>query len=194
MKIGIFGGTFDPIHLGHLALARHAQVQFSLDKVLFIPTYQTPHKPTSSLITSAKHRYAMAALAIEKEPLFEICDCELKRQGISYTFETLEQLHQQYPRASFFLILGEDSLDGIDDWYQAEQIKQRVTCLVARRKGCDGHVSLGFKVEWIHMPLYPISASKIREAIRQGRPVEQHLSGKIYQYIQRHRLYRGSDL
>ena len=97
MKIGILGGTFDPFHRGHLQLAQNARAQFSLDHVIFVPAYQPPHKQELLSLTPAQDRYEMVRLAIEGEPFLELSDCELKRKGISYTFDTLSEFEKKYP-------------------------------------------------------------------------------------------------
>ncbi|MFA5167719.1 MAG: nicotinate-nucleotide adenylyltransferase [Candidatus Omnitrophota bacterium] len=190
MKIGIFGGTFDPVHYGHLQLAQKARAQFSLDKVIFVPAYQPPHKQELLSLTSAGDRYEMVRLAIEGEPFLEVSDCELKRKGISYTFDTLCEFEKKYPKAAFFLILGKDAFEGIDTWHRAVEFKKRVRFLVAKRGPCGIHAPEGARVEWIQMPLCPISASGIREAVRQGRNVDSHVPPKVLQYIRAHALYR----
>lgn len=191
MKIGIFGGTFDPIHRGHLQLAQNARAQFSLDQVIFVPAYQPPHKQALLSLTPAQDRYEMVRLAIEGESFFKISDCELKRKGVSYTFDTISEFEKKYPHGTFFLILGKDAFEGIDTWHRAAELKKKVRFLVAKRGNCEVRVPEGARVEWIEMPLCPISASGIREAIRQGRKVDDHLSPKVLQYICEHPLYRA---
>jgi len=192
MKIGILGGTFDPIHHGHLQLAKNARAQFSLDKVIFIPAYQPPHKQKLLSITSAEDRYAMVRLAIEGEPFFEISDCELKRKGASYTFDTLSEFLKKYPKDEFYLILGKDAFEGIDAWQRAAELKQKIRFLVAKRGSGEICASQGVRVEWIQMPLCPISASGIREAIKHGRNLDDQVPSKVLQYIQAHALYGKS--
>ncbi len=190
MKIGIFGGTFDPVHRGHLQLAQNARAQFLLDKVIFVPAYYPPHKQELLSLTSAEDRYEMVRLAIEGEPFLEISDCEIMRRGVSYTFDTLLEFEKKYPNGTFFLILGKDAFEGIDTWHRAAELKKRIRFLVAKRGTCEVRVPEGARVEWIQMPLCPISASGIREAIKHGRNVDDHVSSKVLQYIHAHALYR----
>ena len=190
MKIGIFGGTFDPVHLGHFELAQNARAQFSLDKVIFVPAYQPPHKQELLSLTPAQDRYEMVRLAIEGEPLFELSDCELSRKGISYTFDTLSEFEKKYPGAAFFLILGKDAFEEINAWHRAAELKKKIRFLVAKRGPCEVHAPEGARAEWIQMPLCPISASGIREAIKHGRDVADYVSPKVLQYIHAHALYR----
>jgi nicotinate-nucleotide adenylyltransferase len=190
MKIGIFGGTFDPVHRGHLQLAQNARTQFSLDKVIFVPAYQSPHKQECLSRAPAEDRYEMVRLALDGEPFLELSDYELKRKGVSYTFDTLKEFEKKYPGASLFLILGKDALDGIDTWGHAAELKKKIRFLVAKRGEGEARAPEGCRVEWIPMPLCPISASGIRDAIQHGRDVEDHVSPKVLQYIRSHALYR----
>lgn len=190
MKIGIFGGTFDPIHFGHLQLARNARVQFSLDKVIFVPAFQSPHKQDVPSITPAAHRYEMVRIAIESEPHCGLSDSELKRQGISYTFDTLIEFEKQYPGAEFFLILGKDAFEGLDAWHRAPELKQKVRFIVAKRENHGLPAVRDVRADWIQMPLCPISASGIRAALKRGESVDDYLSPKVLQYIRTNELYR----
>ncbi len=190
MKIGILGGTFDPVHRGHLELARNARVQFSLDKVIFVPANLPPHKPELLSLTSAADRYEMVRLAIQGEPSFELSDCELKRKGASYTFDTLSEFEKKSPESTFFLILGKDAFEGIDTWHRSVELKKKILFLVAKRGPGEVCAPEGARAEWIQMPLCPISASGIREAIKHGRDVGDHVPQKVLQYIHTHALYR----
>lgn len=190
MKIGILGGTFDPIHFGHLQLARNAQLQFSLDKVILVPAYQPPHKQELSSLTSAQDRYEMVRLAIEGEHFLELSDCELQRKGVSYTFDTLREFENKYPGGTFFLILGKDAFENIDAWHRAVDLKKKVRFLVADRGGREAQAPGGARTEWIRMPLCPISASGIRETIKQGGSVDPYVSSKVLEYIHAHKLYQ----
>jgi nicotinate-nucleotide adenylyltransferase len=190
VKIGIFGGTFDPVHLGHLQLAKNARVQLSLDKVVFVPAYQPPHKQDLLSLTPAADRYEMVRLAIEGEPLLEITDCELKRKGVSYTFDTLVEFEKKYPGASFFLILGKDAFEGLDRWHRAAEIKKKIRFLVAMRQTGEVPFSEGARAEWLQMPLCPISASGIRAALKRCESVDDYLLPKVLQYIRAQGLYR----
>lgn len=190
MKIGLFGGTFDPVHLGHLQLAQSARIQFSLDKVIFVPASQPPHKQEIPFLTPAWDRYEMVRLAIEGNRSLELSDCELQRKGISYTFDTLCEFEKKYPAAEFFLILGKDAFEGLDTWHRAAELKKKFRFLVAKRETSDVSASEGARVEWLQMPLCPISASGIRAAVGRGENVEDYLPPRVTQYILAHKLYR----
>ena len=190
MKIGILGGTFDPVHLGHLQLAQNARAQFLLDKVVFVPAYQSPHKRELPPRTSATDRYEMVRLAIEGTPFFELSDFEIAKKGISYSYDTLDEFEKEYPQSTFFLILGKDTFEGIDAWHRAAELKKKVRFLVAKRGAGEIGAPEGARVERIQMPLCPISASGIREAIEQGKNVDDHVPPKVLQFIRAHALYR----
>ncbi len=193
MKIGILGGTFDPVHLGHLELAQKALIQFSLGKVILVPTYQSPHKQKKTFLNSPQDRCEMVRLAVEGQKGLEVSDCEIQRKGISYSIDTVIELKKKYPGAEFFMILGGDSLEGLDSWQRADELKKWVRFLVAKRENYGGPVPLGARVEWIQMPLCPISASGIRETIRNEKSAEAAVPLKVLRYIQTHSLYRKSE-
>lgn len=190
IKIGILGGTFDPIHLGHLQLAENARTQFSLDKVLLIPAYDPPHKKKSAPLASAQDRYEMVRLAIEGRPGLEISNCEIKRRGASYTIDTLKELEKQYAAAQFYLILGHDAFLQVDLWRGVEEIKKKVQFLVAKREPTHFPNFSNTPAAWISMPLCPISSSGIREAVKRRRNVDDDLPQKVWQYIHAHGLYQ----
>ena len=193
MKIGILGGTFDPVHRGHLELAEKARAHFLLDKVIMVPAYQPPHKPQSPSLNSSRDRYEMVRLALEGETGLELSDCELRREGISYTIDTVIEFEKKYPGAEFFMILGGDSFEGLDAWHRAGEIKKKVRFLVARRGDCAILVPKEARVDWIRMPLCPVSASGIREALKRGESVGDAVSPKVLQYIRKHSLYGKSE-
>ena len=188
MKTGILGGTFDPIHQGHLALARAAKKQYLLDRVLFVPALIPPHKAARRDMTPAPYRYRMAELAILGEQGLEMSDIEFSRPEISYTVDTLHALKQKFPEDRFFIILGEDSLAELPQWKELEQIKKMAELLAARRPGTKADLPAGAR--WIEMPECPISASSIREQIRKGeKPGPGILPERVEQYIHQMKLY-----
>lgn len=134
----------------------------------------------------------MVRLAIAGETSFELSDCELQRKGVSYTFDTVLEFEKQYPRAQLFLILGQDSFEGIDSWYRAAELKQKVRFLVAHRGSGDIPMLENARVERILMPLCSVSASAIRDAIKRGQHVDDDLSPEVLRYIRAHALY-GKD-
>lgn len=187
-RIGILGGTFDPIHHGHLALAKAAQKQFQLDKVLFIPAFIPPHKTDRADITPAPYRYRMVEMAVLEEPGFEVSDIEFTRPEVSYTADTLRLLKMLNPDADLFLILGQDSLAAMPSWKEPEEIFKMAGILAAKRRGSS---SVEFEnVSWIDMPESPLSSSRIRESLLSGKSSgEQFFPEKVEQYIKKMKLY-----
>lgn len=191
MKIGIFGGTFDPVHSGHLKLANAAMTQFGLEKILFIPAPKPPHK-ISQEITPAPFRYRMVEMAIQDEPRFEISDAELNRPDISYTSDTLRELKKKYPQDELFLILGADSVAGMASWREPEEIRKMATLVAARRPGYDAGVETA-GIRWINMPEIPVSSSEIRARLaRNQSPGAEVLPERVETYIRKMKLYGAS--
>ena len=189
-KIGIFGGTFDPIHRGHLDLARHALKQFRLTKVLFVPALIPPHKSARRDMTPAPYRYRMVETAVREEPQFEVSDIEFSRPEISYTVDTLRTLKKFYPSSELYLILGADSLAEIPKWREADEIVKLARLLVARRPGVTV-VLPPYSVQWIDMSECSLSSSEIRQAISRGDLLPDEIVPQdVQDYIQKMQLYR----
>jgi nicotinate-nucleotide adenylyltransferase len=179
LRLGILGGTFDPVHRGHLALARAALDEVALDRVLFLPAGQ-PWRKADRQITSADHRLAMLRLVLEGEGAFEIATLELEREGPSYAADTLEALQGDRPRDELFFILGEDALVDLPNWARPRRILELAVLVVARRAGVErkaveeaGQQLPGLldRVVWLKMPLVDVSGTEIRERVRRGLPV-----------------------
>lgn len=187
-RIGILGGTFDPIHNGHLYLAGEALKKLRLDEIIFIPTYRTPHK-IGVKITSALHRYSMVKLAVTGIKGLKVSDIEIKRRGHSYSVDTLLRLRRKTGKASeIFFITGSDSLKDIDRWKGLDQILKLCRFVVVKRPG--------FRIEnqrpeFIVMSVKAkdISASCIRERVKQDRPISNFVPQKVQDYIKNNRLY-----
>ena len=189
MKTGILGGTFDPIHQGHLALARAAKKQYRLDKILFIPALIPPHKTGRRDMTPAPYRYRMVEMAISNEPDFEVSDIEFNRPEISYTVETLRDLKKRHPKDEFFLITGSDTAAEIPGWREPEEIFRMASILVARRPGFEAGAAAK-EIQWIDMPECPVSSSAIRERLAAGKPAgETMLPPAVEAYIHKMKLY-----
>lgn len=190
MKTGILGGTFDPIHQGHLALARAAKKQFALDRVIFVPAFIPPHKAGRRDMTPAPYRYRMTELALLGEAGFEVSDIEFSRPEISYTADTLHAFKEKFPEDCFFLILGEDSLAEMPQWRDPEKIEKMAGFLAAKRPGASAVLPAGAR--WIKMPECPISSSAIRKQIRSGEnPGPGILPKPVEEYIHAMKLYRS---
>ncbi len=189
MRLGVYGGTFDPLHVAHLIIAEFAREKYSLDKILFVPSYIPPHK-RSREITPAKHRLAMLGLGVEGNDFFDICDYEIRKKGTSYTVDTLNWLRQKYhlTREMLFLIIGADNMVDFHLWKQPEQIVEMAQLVVAGRPNYDKS-SNRFKALALDAPLLEISASSIRAFVKQGRSIKYLTPPAVEAYIQKHKLY-----
>ena len=199
-KIGIMGGTFDPIHNGHLMLGEEAYRQFALDLVVFMPTGNPPHKRKQQ-IADAVYRKEMVEAAVADYPYFFCSEMELKRQGMTYTAYTLTQLRGEQPETEFYYIVGADSLEQMDSWYHPEIIFEQAIILAAMRETQTmEEVSVAIKQleEKYHAcifplrgPLMPVSSSEIRRKIRVGESVKPYLPEAVWRYIREKNLYGG---
>ena len=185
MKIGIFGGTFNPIHLGHLLLAETAREALSLDRVVFIPAAVPPHKPSKALL-SGEVRLKLIELAIKGNPGFVASSIELERAGPSYTIQTVEMLHSQLPQAKLFLIVGEDMLSVA--WRSWKQLKQLCTIAAAHRPQAKTSRQSG--IRYLPMPQVEISSTDIRQRLTAGKSVRYLLPSAVAQHIYQHQLYQ----
>ena len=187
MKLGVFGGSFNPIHAGHLMLAEAARDQLGLDRVLFIPAHLPPHKPSADLLP-ALTRLAMVTLAIRDHAGFITSDIELHRSGPSYTVDTVKLLQAQAPDAKLYLIVGADML-GVE-WKGWAELKRRCTIAAAKRPGTRP-ARAEKAIAWLDMPQVDIASSDIRSRIRAGRSIRYLVPGPVERYIRAHHLYRG---
>lgn len=195
MKIGIIGGTFDPIHLGHLLIAEQARDRMNLDKVWFIPTGQPPHKQGHH-ITSAKHRLAMVKIATEENSAFEVLDWEVKREKLSYTIDTINWAVKTYPTYQFSLIVGTDMVNNLPSWHQIDKLVQHVSIIAMRRPGVTAESLPEFiqeKVRWVEDPVEIfLSASQLRDMISNGRSFRYAVPSSVCKYIEEHQLYEST--
>lgn len=185
MKLGVFGGTFDPVHHGHLAIALAAVESLALDRVVFVPARRSPLKvdvPTAS----EADRLAMLERAIADEPRFECSRLELERPGPSYTVDTLEALSA---RGTLFLILGGDAVRDLDRWKEPDRIRRLATLVVARRPGSD--VSQVPGTILLDAPLTDISARELRARTARGRSLRYLVPDGVWHYIEDRGLYRA---
>ncbi len=189
MKLGVYGGTFDPLHLAHLIIAEFAREKYKLDKLLFVPSLIPPHK-LSRKITSAGHRLQMLRLGIEGNDYFDICDYEILKNGTSYTVDTLRHLQQKYnlTREMIFLIIGADNLADFHLWKQPERIVEMAQIVVAGRPNYENSDSR-FQALTLDIPLLEISASFIRERVKQGGSIKYLTPTAVEAYIKTHKLY-----
>jgi nicotinate-nucleotide adenylyltransferase len=197
MRIGIFGGTFDPPHLGHLILAAEATSQMKLDRLLWVLTPDPPHKRDQHL-TSIEIRFELVELSLMNDPTFEMCRVDLDRPGPHYTLDTVKLIKQEYPGAELIYLIGGDSLHDYPNWHRAADLLAEVDGLgVMRRPGDQIDMSLletqvpGIiaKVFFIEAPLLEIASHQIRRRIRQGRPFRYYVLPVVYQRIQEKKYY-----
>ena len=198
MKIGIMGGTFDPIHLGHLATAEAVREIFSLDEILFIPAARPPHK-LAKKVTEEKHRLAMTLLATHSNKFFKVSDMELKRTGLSYTLDTMEELHKIFGSTTeLFFIIGADSLADLSKWHEAKKLVENCHFIATTRQGVEIDFSAvknffgAAAIEHIHRVTTPgleISSTDIREKVKLGRSIKYLVPEAVEEYILREELY-----
>jgi nicotinate-nucleotide adenylyltransferase len=196
-QLGLFGGTFDPPHLGHLITAAEACDQLHLDRLLWVLTPDPPHKQ-KQVITPVEHRLAMVQLAIQDEPAFELSRVELERPGPHYTVDTVNQIARQYPDADITPILGSDSLRDLPNWSRPKELLQACHWVgVMHRPGEQENLEelerqlpgIRSKVHYVDAPLLEIASREIRRRIAEGRPFRYYLHPAVYEYILEHRLY-----
>ena len=191
------GGTFDPIHYGHLVAAEMARTEFGLGRVLFMPTGTPPHK-AGQRITPAESRLAMVELAIADNPSFEASRLEIERQGPSYTVDTLRQLKQARPEDELYFITGTDALRDLFSWHEPREILHLAHFIAASRPGFAAESMLEqasddplilTKVHLLEVPALAISSTDIRQRVSRGRSIRYLLPETVRDYIVRHRLY-----
>ena len=203
MKIGIMGGTFNPIHNGHLIIAEQARQEYQLDFVLFIPAGVPPHKRQDSILDSSL-RCEMIQLAIQSNPHFQLDTREVDSHEISYTYLTLGSLSEQYPDAKLYFIMGEDSIYAVSSWRRPQDIFTLATILVATRNDssnisrmesqiCKITKQYSCSLELIHSPSVMISSSDIRSRVANNQSIRYLVPDSVAQYINDHDLYKNGD-
>lgn len=195
MRIGLFGGTFDPVHYGHLRLAEEAREAARLQRVLFVPAHVSPFR-TAEPLSAPEHRLQMLRHALQDNPAFEVSDIEIRRGGVSYTVDTVQALRAQQPDAELFLILGADALQGFLAWREPERIAQLCTLLVGTRPDYDLQAALDRlppaireRVQPVPMTPLGISATDLRQRAREQRSLRYLTPPNVIEYIVQHRLY-----
>ncbi len=194
-RIGVLGGTFDPIHVGHLAAARAAMECARLDHVIFVPTGRPPHRPPTA--TEPRHRLEMTRLATASDEGFDVSDVEVRRPGPSFTSDTLRELRAQHPQGELFLILGWDAARLFKTWHEPDKVRQLATIAVVARPGSGSPQPADLKAagldgEGVILCLEKtpdVSASGIRQDINHGRSIEGRVPPAVERYIAAHRLY-----
>lgn len=189
MRIGILGGTFDPIHNGHLALAEAARLQLKLQKIIFVPTFTPPLGVKSSNLTPASARFEMVKAALDNQSEHEVSDIEIKRKGISYTVDTLRELRKKYPEPhELFFITGGDWGRSLDQWKDIKTIFSLCTFVVAKRPGYK-KLKLPPEVQFLDFRPLDISSTQIRNMIAKQESVNQLVPQQVLKVIKRRQLY-----
>jgi nicotinate-nucleotide adenylyltransferase len=192
MKLGIFGGTFNPPHLGHLVVAEHVREELELDRILFVPSAVSPHKQHRDLVAPA-YRLEMVRLSIIGQPLFESSSIEIARGGVSFTVDTLETLKRDNPEARLHLLMGMDNLDEFTTWRSPERIVDLSRVVIMTRPGFrTNSVPESFMREFhfCQVPEIGISSSEIRERIKKRRSIRYLVPRAVESYIYYRRLYQ----
>jgi len=200
-KIGIMGGTFNPIHTAHLILAETAYEQLGLDKILFMPSKKPPHKIHEAIV-SDDHRIRMVQLAIQDNPHFELSYEELNREGITYTADTLEKLSSKSPDDAYYFIMGGDSLFQLETWWKPEKILSLSRVAVAVRgyetiadyKSQIAYLDKKYNtdIQLLTTPNLEISSKDLREKRKQGKSIRYYVPATVYNYIVDNHLYQGN--
>ncbi|VEJ22076.1 nicotinate-nucleotide adenylyltransferase [Neisseria animaloris] len=200
-KIGLFGGTFDPIHNGHLHIARAFADELGLDMVVFLPAGDPYHKEETTR-TPAHHRLAMTELAISDDERFAVSDCDIVREGATYTFDTVQIFRQQFPSAQLWWLLGSDSLLRLHTWKKWQTLVKQINIAVAARQGFSLHQAPQEIHAWLgealqngrlkplQTPLYDISSTELRRRIGRNEPVSDFLDRRVENYIRQYKLYK----
>lgn len=198
MKVGIMGGTFDPIHLGHLATAESVREIFQLDEILFIPAARPPHK-TEKFVTPELHRLMMTFLATKSNEKFQVSPMEILRDGLSYTLETVNELHKKLGESTeLFFIIGADSLQDLPTWYQSRELVNQCHFIATTRPNVNVHLSelkkffgklFKEKIHPVTTPGIEISSTEIRRRVKEGLSIKYLVPEVVEEYIKKERLY-----
>ncbi|MGB9768448.1 MULTISPECIES: nicotinate-nucleotide adenylyltransferase [Dictyoglomus] len=198
MKIGILGGTFDPIHYGHLWFAEYAREKFKLDKVFFIPNRVPPHREIP--IATSKQRYEMVLLATLNNPYFEVLPIELEREGVSYMVDTIRDLSTYFSNAELYLLLGNDAFRDFLKWKDPYKIVEKVSIIIGSRGEeyytndlKDFIKTFENKIFFLDFPYYPISAKEIRDRVKKGLSIKYLVPENVEEYIIKNSVYCEED-
>jgi nicotinate-nucleotide adenylyltransferase len=198
MRLGLMGGTFDPVHYGHLVIAEETRLEFGLDRVDFVTSADPPHKKGYP-ITSAEHRYAMTLLATAANPFFRVSRREIERAGPSYSIDTILEYQREYPGSEIFFITGADAILEILTWHRADEAIRLCTFVAATRPGYDLAkmervlpASYLTHIRRITVPGVDFSSTDIRERVRRGKPIKYLVPGAVETYIAKYDLYESA--
>lgn len=188
-KIGLLGGTFDPPHLGHLIMAEEARIQMNLDEIWWLPNKIPPHKNNRSNSTE-KDRLHMVNMMIQLHEKYFLCDVELRREGPSYTIDTINYLQETYPNDTFYFIIGEDSLQTLHTWKDSEQLQKIISFIVMPRPGYGNDTkNTNAKIMKLSSQSFDISSTNIRNRIKENKLNRFLLTKEVFDYIKEKGLY-----
>ncbi|HZD85142.1 MAG TPA: nicotinate-nucleotide adenylyltransferase [Gemmatimonadaceae bacterium] len=195
MRIGVFGGTFDPPHVGHLLMASDARDALQLDRLIFVPAGSQPFKIDMPPVASAQDRLEMVRLAIADDAQFAVDDAEINRKGLSFTVDTLEHLAERNPGAEkFFLLLGEDALAGFEQWRNPARIRELATIAAMRREGMGSAVEkIAPGVLIVSTRRVDVSSTEIRKRLRDGKSIKGFVPESVDRFIEARGLYREAE-
>ena len=189
LRVGVFGGTFDPVHIGHLVAASEVHSALALDRMLLVPADVQPFKQAKE-VTPAVHRLAMARLAVADDPRIEVSDVDVVRGAPTYAVDTLTDLSAEFPGAELFFVAGMDALARLDEWREPERLRSMATFVGVTRPGYSlppGEAGATL----VEVPALPVSSTDVRSRVQRGQPVRYLVPGVVADYIQEHKLYRG---
>lgn len=189
-QVGLFGGTFNPIHTGHLVMADQVGQQLGLDKVCFMPDATPPHVDHKGTI-AAKYRVEMLAAAIKSNPLFDLELCEIRRGGVSYTYDTMVALKKENPDTDYYFIIGADMVNYLPTWHRIDELVKLVRFVGVKRPGYTPDSQ--YPVLWVDAPMLDITSTAIRSRVRQGESIRYLVPDAVAAYIEKERLYLDED-
>ncbi len=188
-RVGVFGGTFDPPHIGHLVTAADVRFRLDLDVVLMVVANEPWQKVGTRAVSPAEDRLAMVRAAVRDEPGVEASDLELRRGGASYTIDTLRELARTEPDAELFLVLGGDAAAGLDTWERPAEVAAACRIVVVDRPGSTSEVPEAFRVDRVDVPRLEVSSTELRARVREGRPTRHLLPDAVISLIAERGLY-----
>ena len=192
MRIGVFGGTFDPPHVGHLLVASDAREALELDRLIFVPTGVQPFKVDTPAVASGQDRLEMLRLAVADDANYVVSDAEINRKGLSFTVDTLEHLSERHPAAQLFLLLGEDLLAGFEQWRNPARIRELATIAAVRRAGLasSGVEPIAPGVVMVSTRRVDVSSTEVRARLRAGKSIKGFVPESVERFIDARGLYR----
>lgn len=185
-QVGLFGGTFNPVHTGHLVMADQVGRQLGLDRVDFMPDANPPHVDKKTAI-DAKYRVEMLAAAIKSNPLFDLELCEIRRGGVSYTYDTMVALTKEHPGTDYYFIIGADMVNYLPKWHRIDELMKLVRFVGVKRPGYVPESQ--YPILWVDAPLLDITSTAIRDRVRHGESIRYLVPDAVAAYIEKEHLY-----